>query len=476
MWPFKYPYSNFHELNLDWILNTIKDLKTKVDDLSIPSGPAIPFNVTGFINIADTGDLGADCIGDGITDNSVNLNRCMNYAKNNHISVFVPAGRYIAGNIDIPENVSVFGVGWGDCTFIAGGPGQYIFKCGRTSNISGIGCDCAGLVNYGFFSNSYGVNIEHCMATRAIIAGFALERSSEYDNKPKRLHCLRNCLAWTNLGDGIYSNALDVTIDACEAVSNGQNRINGSNFHILSAVKMNNCHGWNMNDALGFYRAEKSAVFESDHSLVNNCHFEGGRTISISVSGNGNVFNSCFFYATFGEHTMEIDGVNHIISNCVFGDIAADGEPYQNPLKSSIKNNNALYVTLNSCSCPESAPLVSGAQFNRWFFSTNWIGENSDPIDASSWQRSIKQVGLGGANGSPISVELKAGKNPGTNRIYTINAATENVDFVALNGVVYFFINNHSEAKTINAFGNGITLNPGFNSFVFVENIAHRIA
>ena len=24
MWPFKYPYTNFHEINLDWILETVK--------------------------------------------------------------------------------------------------------------------------------------------------------------------------------------------------------------------------------------------------------------------------------------------------------------------------------------------------------------------------------------------------------------------------------------------------------------------
>lgn len=35
MWPFtshKYPYTNFHELNADWIIETLKDIKTHVDE------------------------------------------------------------------------------------------------------------------------------------------------------------------------------------------------------------------------------------------------------------------------------------------------------------------------------------------------------------------------------------------------------------------------------------------------------------
>ncbi len=33
MWPFKYPYTNFHELNLDWILDRVKYLSNKVDKI-----------------------------------------------------------------------------------------------------------------------------------------------------------------------------------------------------------------------------------------------------------------------------------------------------------------------------------------------------------------------------------------------------------------------------------------------------------
>ena len=33
MWPFKYPYTNFHELNLDWILETIKRIENKTDGI-----------------------------------------------------------------------------------------------------------------------------------------------------------------------------------------------------------------------------------------------------------------------------------------------------------------------------------------------------------------------------------------------------------------------------------------------------------
>ena len=30
MWPFKYPYTNFHELNLDWVLGIIKSNEERI--------------------------------------------------------------------------------------------------------------------------------------------------------------------------------------------------------------------------------------------------------------------------------------------------------------------------------------------------------------------------------------------------------------------------------------------------------------
>lgn len=36
MWPFKYPYTNFHELNLDWILNKVRELSDYVYTLNVP--------------------------------------------------------------------------------------------------------------------------------------------------------------------------------------------------------------------------------------------------------------------------------------------------------------------------------------------------------------------------------------------------------------------------------------------------------
>ena len=31
--PYKIPWSNFHELNLDWLLEQVKQLRTDVDDM-----------------------------------------------------------------------------------------------------------------------------------------------------------------------------------------------------------------------------------------------------------------------------------------------------------------------------------------------------------------------------------------------------------------------------------------------------------
>lgn len=46
----KYPYSNLHDLNLDWVLNELKELKDKVEELE--KSPAVPESL-----ISDVQDL-----------------------------------------------------------------------------------------------------------------------------------------------------------------------------------------------------------------------------------------------------------------------------------------------------------------------------------------------------------------------------------------------------------------------------------
>lgn len=39
----KFPYSNFHELNLDWIINTVKSYETQIDELRSEIDDAVDY-------------------------------------------------------------------------------------------------------------------------------------------------------------------------------------------------------------------------------------------------------------------------------------------------------------------------------------------------------------------------------------------------------------------------------------------------
>lgn len=46
----KFPYSNFHEINLDWIINTVKSYGTQIDELRSEIDDAVDYLKTNLEN------------------------------------------------------------------------------------------------------------------------------------------------------------------------------------------------------------------------------------------------------------------------------------------------------------------------------------------------------------------------------------------------------------------------------------------
>lgn len=46
----KFPYSNFHEINLDWIINTVKSYGTRIDELKAEIDDAVDYLKTNLEN------------------------------------------------------------------------------------------------------------------------------------------------------------------------------------------------------------------------------------------------------------------------------------------------------------------------------------------------------------------------------------------------------------------------------------------
>lgn len=90
MWPFKYPYTNFHELNLDWIVEKVKAMDETVKNFIEKYRPPVPgLSDIDWVNVIA---YGADPTGE--IDSTISLNRAIAAADGR--AVYLPTGSYAA--------------------------------------------------------------------------------------------------------------------------------------------------------------------------------------------------------------------------------------------------------------------------------------------------------------------------------------------------------------------------------------------
>ena len=100
---FNFPYTNFHRLNLDWIVSKIEQIER---------GDYTPVN----FQIANVRDYGA--VGNGIEDDTAAITT----AANSGLSVYFPVGMYRISQPITPktEGQMFFGAGWGSIVIYSG--------------------------------------------------------------------------------------------------------------------------------------------------------------------------------------------------------------------------------------------------------------------------------------------------------------------------------------------------------------------
>lgn len=140
MWPFKYPYTDFHQLNLDWILDRMKQLDEKVtsgtEEIREETEKLFREYLEKYLSYVPNKHpsqlfMNADDFGlvaDGVTDNADALETAMLYCLNHNIGLAFNAGTYYVGrNIVIEErkttydDFSLIMQGCGQGTIIEGG-------------------------------------------------------------------------------------------------------------------------------------------------------------------------------------------------------------------------------------------------------------------------------------------------------------------------------------------------------------------
>lgn len=126
MW-FEWPYTDLHSLNLDWILNLIKqwqgtmsnlpeyvkeEIQKALEDENLYEIVAEALSENGFVlNVKIPGHDLTPAKGDGVTDDTAALTAMIEFAFNNNYPLLFPAGQYLVSGLTVSTDLAFIGFG-----------------------------------------------------------------------------------------------------------------------------------------------------------------------------------------------------------------------------------------------------------------------------------------------------------------------------------------------------------------------------
>lgn len=281
----KYPMTNFHELNLDWVLSKIKELDYTVKHWVSEVTPIIRDTVNTWLNehpeatttVQDNsltinklvnGTLGYvtpqmfGAYADGFTDDTSAINQAMESCAVNGGNVFFPSGTYIINSpISIPSNTKVFG-----------NSGKSIIRTGDSFNRGDFAACMIRNYNSGW-QVDLNKNIE--------LNGITLECNSDYAGQMGVIH---------------FGGVSDSIIDNCIIKINGYNcwgiiLFSHNNRVLVRNTEIyNNSPEGNLGGCFWLRPATNGAI--SNDNIVENCYFESSAVDEVFCVGNASYANS----------------------------------------------------------------------------------------------------------------------------------------------------------------------------------------
>lgn len=267
----QFPYTNFHELNLDWLIGEMKKLKEDFNNLpeEIIEKLLANFKLGNFINVKL---LGAK--GDGIADDTAIIQNALDKYK----AIFIPAGTYKISSIFIGNDCTMLGEN-SDSTILDGFVKTTGYEDNVDSNLPGgvhdaILCNLTiihgGLRMYGYRNLLTHVYVHNC--EQGLISEWATYLGG---------------VAETDEGNVGF---METIVDKCRFYNNGKGVIwkgpHDSIFH--------DCWFYLNGDALSL---EKSEKYTATASIINNSHFyANSKTACVDNAG-------CYLFNTQIEST-----------------------------------------------------------------------------------------------------------------------------------------------------------------------------
>lgn len=347
----QFPYTNFHELNLDWVINEIKKLREDFDSLpdAIIEKLIATFKPGNFINVKL---LGAK--GDGVTDDTLIIQNALNKYK----SIFIPAGTYKISSVFINNDCTVLGEN-SDSTILDGFVKTTGYEDNVNSNLPGgvhdaILCNLSiihgGLRMYGYrnlLSHVYVHNCEQGLVSEwsTYLGGVA---ETDEGNVGFMETIVEKCRFYNNTIGVVWKGPHDSVFHDCWFYLNGDAlSLEKSEKYTATASIINNSH---------FYANSKKACVDNAGCYLFNTQIEstgfnnpnGIDVCALNLASGGSRVVNCFIFSNTVGVALKMLSSDNYISDCfLFNNATAlECRGQRNDFSVLLRNNTKTHDVL----------------------------------------------------------------------------------------------------------------------------------
>lgn len=347
----QFPYTNFHELNLDWIIDEMKKLREDFDSLpdAIIEKLIATFKPGNFINVKL---LGAK--GDGVTDDTLIIQNALNKYK----SIFIPAGTYKISSVFINNDCTVLGEN-SDSTILDGFVKTTGYEDNVNSNLPGgvhdaILCNLSiihgGLRMYGYRNLLSHVYVHNC--EQALISEWATYLGGVAETNEGNVGfmetIIEKCRFYNNTIGVVWKGPHDSIFHDCWFYLNGDAlSLEKSEKYTATATIINNSH---------FYANSKTACVDNAgcylfNTQIESTGFNNPNGIDVCAlnlaSGSSRVVNCFIFSNTVGVALKMLSSDNYISDCFLFNNATAlECRGQRNDFSVLLRNNTKTHDML----------------------------------------------------------------------------------------------------------------------------------
>lgn len=460
-----FPYSDFHSLNLDWILNTLKKFGVIIDDIPDMIDKAVNDAISDerlmelildimkdyMINVKFPPNGITPAKGDGTTDDAAAIQGCIDYAESiGGGCVFFPSGKYLTSGLNLKNNVGLNGMQGASLVLKGGSNVPLITSTANNVFLSGLTLDCNSEVQVNDI-NTLLFSGDNCRLKDLIIKGGA--RSLSYAGG--------GLLQMVNI---YFDSAINYALTISGNVK----------------VQANNLYFREISEVSG-----KAAMFiSSDNGWYDGLTIDAKTPIGIECDGNNNTFYALISNAVT-EYTEEYNSNNWHIANSkkvehweniqmnATGDVVENGDHLEENYNESTekvsgkKLISAKDVEINSINPLTYKTPEVGDIFNTIPFKTTSNIGYKVLVNSDALENIIRTRGIANYGKSVAMIECPEGK-------YSNGMAIDNVGNFYLS---YADINNNT--ATIYKVNNGTIIKQATGEFyhcngmVIVDNLLY---